>query len=217
MTQAHLLHDAPHALMPATAAADAGAALRGKWAVAPSFDVRAMTRLLDHDNHDMRQRFRSSFSKQPLFLIQNNVPLEKERELALQSWKPSHPSIRWRSRVGWVWAGLQLVCDNDFISVTDFRSNPKRVFAAHELVGQVDGSTATKMTVQAHSHPHPPHPSPQARGCSLPHPPPPPPPLSSTCSGAPSSSWARPDTTICSSRASTPSMTSAASPSPSSV
>jgi len=128
MTQAHLLHDAPHALMPATAAADAGAALRGKWAVAPSFDVRAMTRLLDHDNHDMRQRFRSSFSKQPLFLIQNNVPLEKERELALQR--------------------LQLVCDNDFISVTDFRSNPKRVFAAHELVGQVDGSTATKMTVQ---------------------------------------------------------------------
>jgi hypothetical protein len=32
--------------------------------------------------------------------------------------------------------------------VTDFRTNPKRIFAAHELTGLVDGSTATKMTVQ---------------------------------------------------------------------
>lgn len=45
-------------------------------------------------------------------------------------------------------AGLQLICDSDFLSVTDFSSNPKRIFAAHELTGLVDGSTATKMTVQ---------------------------------------------------------------------
>lgn len=44
--------------------------------------------------------------------------------------------------------GLQLVCDNGFLSVKDFRTNPKRIFAAHEMVGLVDGSTATKMTVQ---------------------------------------------------------------------
>jgi acyl-CoA oxidase len=45
-------------------------------------------------------------------------------------------------------AGLQLICNSDFLSVTDFSSNPKRIFAAHELTGLVDGSTATKMTVQ---------------------------------------------------------------------
>lgn len=32
--------------------------------------------------------------------------------------------------------------------MTDFRSNPKRVFAAHEVIAMADGSVATKMTVQ---------------------------------------------------------------------
>ena len=52
---------------------------------------------------------------------------------------------------GCVRAGLQLICNSDFLSVTDFSSNPKRIFAAHELTGLVDGSTATKMTVQVPS------------------------------------------------------------------
>jgi acyl-CoA oxidase len=131
MTEAHLrapLQQQRQELEGASAAAEgAGAALRTHWTFAPTFDVREMTRLLDHDNHDMRQRFRA-FAKHPLFLVQNNIPLDKEREVALQR--------------------LQLICDSDFLSVTDFSSNPKRIFAAHELTGLVDGSTATKMTVQ---------------------------------------------------------------------
>jgi hypothetical protein len=67
-----------------------GAALRTHWSFAPTFEVQEMTRLLDHDNHDMRQRFRS-FAKHPLFLFQNNIPLDKEREVALQRTPP--PSL----------------------------------------------------------------------------------------------------------------------------
>ena len=42
-----------------------------------------------------------------------NISLAEERELAL--------------------ARLQRICDNGFISVLDFRDNPLRIFAAHEL------------------------------------------------------------------------------------
>ncbi|KAL6056786.1 acyl-Coenzyme A oxidase [Balamuthia mandrillaris] len=104
-----------------------GAQLRAKWHQAPSFDVKEMTALLDHDNHETRARLRE-FLKDPLFVVKNNISLPEEREVALQR--------------------LQKICDNDFLSVRDFRSNPKRIFAAHELSGIVDGSVATKMTVQ---------------------------------------------------------------------
>lgn len=57
-----------------------------------------------------------------------NISLEEERELALQR--------------------LKDVCDNNFISVLDFVNNPMKIFAAHELVGIIDPSTCTKMTVQ---------------------------------------------------------------------
>jgi len=94
-----------------------------------NFDKDKMWKLLAHDNHEMRERL-ISLLKDPLFIQQKNIPLEKERELAL---------LR-----------LQRICGNggEFISVKDFLNNPRRIFAAHELVGYADGSTATKMTVQ---------------------------------------------------------------------
>lgn len=64
-------------------AASVGSALRAGWRHEASFDVGAMTRLLDHDNHDVRQRFRA-FARHPLFALRHNVPLALERELALQ-------------------------------------------------------------------------------------------------------------------------------------
>jgi acyl-CoA oxidase len=105
----------------------AGSHLRKLWAESPNFDIAEMTKLLDHDNHEMRQRFRR-FLHHPLFVIKHDMSLAEEREVALKR--------------------LKYICDNDFLSVTDFLSNPKRIFAAHELAGMVDGSTATKMTVQ---------------------------------------------------------------------
>jgi acyl-CoA oxidase len=43
---------------------------------------------------------------------------------------------------------LQRICDNDFISVLDFKNNPLRIFAAHELAAIIDPAMTTKMTVQ---------------------------------------------------------------------
>lgn len=91
------------------------------------FDVDKMVHLLDHDNHEMRNRLRE-FLKDPLYKPVYNVSLEEEREIALEQ--------------------LQKICDNDFISVRDFATNPWRIFAAHEFAGFANPSMATKMTVQ---------------------------------------------------------------------
>ena len=90
------------------------------------FDVEKMKYLLDHDNHKMRDEFRD-FLKKPLFMPRYDMTLEEEREIALKR--------------------LQAVCDAGFISVLDFKNNPLKVFAAHELA-VIDPSMGTKMTVQ---------------------------------------------------------------------
>lgn len=44
---------------------------------------------------------------------------------------------------------LQALCRAGFVSVLDFRANPMRIFAAHEVAALCgDGSLGTKMTVQ---------------------------------------------------------------------
>ena len=91
------------------------------------FDTGAMQHLLEHDNHETRAALRDLF-KDELFVPRYAVPLEEERELALKR--------------------LQAICDHNLISVLNFRDNPQRIFSVHETVGMIDGSTATKMTVQ---------------------------------------------------------------------
>lgn len=111
-------------------------AIRKAWAAAhpppPSLDVRRLQRLLDHDNHEMRAELRS-FLAADIFKPQHGLPLAEERELALARLKAICPPGARGGR---------------FISIMDFLSNPRRIFAAHELVGLADGSLATKMTVQ---------------------------------------------------------------------
>ena len=101
--------------------------LREEWGK-PSFEVVAMTRLLDHDNHEKRAKFREILSVDPLMTPKYNISLDEERELALKR--------------------LKKLCDKGFISVLDFKNNPLWIFAAHELVAVVDAAMATKMTVQ---------------------------------------------------------------------
>ena len=101
--------------------------LREEWDTA-SFDVPSMTRLLDHDNHEKREKFRKILSEDPLMTPKYNISVDEERALALKR--------------------LKKLCDQGFISVLDFRHNPRWIFAAHELAAVVDGSMATKMTVQ---------------------------------------------------------------------
>ena len=61
---------------------DSPAALRAAWPK-PTFDVAQVKHLLDHDNHEMRDKFRE-LMKQPLFQPRYNISLEDERELALK-------------------------------------------------------------------------------------------------------------------------------------
>ncbi len=74
----------------------------------------------------MRDKFRK-FMSDPLMTPRYNISVNEERELAL--------------------ARLQRICDAGFISVLDFRDNPLRIFAAHELSAIVDPAMTTKMTV----------------------------------------------------------------------
>jgi len=100
--------------------------LRSNWGLV-SFDVSKMADLIDHDNHDQKLQMRKLLS-QPQFTPRYNIALDAERELALSR--------------------LKEICENKLISVLDFRGDPRRIFTAHELTAVVDGSTATKMTVQ---------------------------------------------------------------------
>jgi len=103
------------------------AELRAVDAFKPTFPVDKLTKLLDHDNHEMRAEFRQ-FLSEPLFKPQYDIRLPEEREVALKR--------------------LKAVCDERFISVLDFSKNPLRIFAAHELAAMVDPAMTTKMTVQ---------------------------------------------------------------------
>ena len=100
--------------------------LRDAWGK-PGFDVNEMKYILDHDNHDMRDSCRE-FLSGDLMKPKYNISIDEERVLALQR--------------------LQAMCDNNYISVLDFRNNPLRIFAAHELSAVVDPAMTTKMTVQ---------------------------------------------------------------------
>lgn len=101
--------------------------LREEWG-RPSFNVPDMTRLLDHDNLEKRDKFRKILSEDPLMTPKYNISLDEERDLALKR--------------------LKKLCDQGFISVLDFKDNPLWIFAAHELAAVVDAAMATKMTVQ---------------------------------------------------------------------
>jgi len=93
----------------------------------PSFDVDKLTFLLDHDNHETREQYRQ-LAKDPLYVPRFDLSLKQERDLAFDQ--------------------LKKICDKKLISVLDFKNNPLRIFAAHEMAGVLEGSMATKMTVQ---------------------------------------------------------------------
>uniref|UniRef100_H2ZII1 Acyl-CoA oxidase/dehydrogenase middle domain-containing protein n=1 Tax=Ciona savignyi TaxID=51511 RepID=H2ZII1_CIOSA len=107
--------------------------LRDEWKASCSvgreltFDPAQMTELLDHDNHEMRKKFRE-FMSDPVMTPRYDIPLAEERDIALQR--------------------LKRICDAGFISVKDFWTNPLRIFAAHEISAVIDPAMATKMTVQ---------------------------------------------------------------------
>lgn len=46
------------------------------------------------------------------------------------------------------YARIKRVCDEKIVSIFDFETDPHNIFTAHEMLGGVDGSLATKFTVQ---------------------------------------------------------------------
>jgi len=102
------------------------AELREQWGTI-TLNVPALTKILDHDNLEMRDKFRI-FMSDPVMAPKYNISLSDEREVALRR--------------------LKAICDAGFISVLDFWNNPLRIFAAHEIASIVDPAMATKMTVQ---------------------------------------------------------------------
>jgi acyl-CoA oxidase len=42
---------------------------------------------------------------------------------------------------------LKKVADSGIVSVQNFFNDPTNIFTAHEMLGTIDGSTATKFTV----------------------------------------------------------------------
>jgi acyl-CoA oxidase len=87
----------------------------------------AVSKILDHHNHKTREGLRELF-KDPIFVPKYNITLDEERQLAYDR--------------------LKKICDSGLFSVKDFWNNPRNIFAAHEIAGQGDPSTTTKLTVQ---------------------------------------------------------------------
>jgi len=78
-------------------------ALREAWNPNPSFDSEKMNHFLDYENHDLHKRMRKFLSSEE-FIPRYDIPLVDDRELALKR--------------------LKLICDNKFISVHYFSTNP---------------------------------------------------------------------------------------------
>jgi acyl-CoA oxidase len=93
----------------------------------PNFDSEALNLLIEPDNRETRSQWRT-LVEDPLFKPVYNVSLEYSRELAF--------------------ARLKKISEAKVMSIFDFEKNPKRIFAGHEMCGFIDGSLATKMTVQ---------------------------------------------------------------------
>lgn len=87
----------------------------------------ALQQFLHYQNPDTRARILAK-ARDPIFIPRYSIPLARERELAL---------LR-----------LQAVCSLNAFSIADFQTNPSNIFTAQETLGYLDGSLATKFTVQ---------------------------------------------------------------------
>jgi acyl-CoA oxidase len=93
-----------------------------------SFPPEVLRDFLWHDNLETRKKMLELVTSNDLFLPKWNVPLAEQREIAFKR--------------------LQTISKAKLFSVKDFLTNPRNIFTAHEMAGGVEGSMATKMTVQ---------------------------------------------------------------------
>lgn len=87
----------------------------------------ALKTYLENDNHELREQLKEIL-KDPIFTPRYQMSLAEERDLAFKR--------------------LRLLCSSGLVNVFDFLSDPRRIFAAHEIAALSEGSMTTKMTVQ---------------------------------------------------------------------
>eukprot|EP01130_Rhizamoeba_saxonica_P013599 TRINITY_DN581_c0_g1_i1.p1 TRINITY_DN581_c0_g1~~TRINITY_DN581_c0_g1_i1.p1 ORF type:complete len:642 (+),score=115.41 TRINITY_DN581_c0_g1_i1:44-1927(+) len=92
-----------------------------------SLNLTKITLLL-HPRQSEKQQFYDFVKDDPLFEPQFDLSIYEQRKLALKR--------------------LVKICKAGFISVKDFKTDPHRIFLAHELGSLMDFSMATLMTVQ---------------------------------------------------------------------
>ncbi|KAI3425022.1 hypothetical protein D9Q98_008403 [Chlorella vulgaris] len=86
-----------------------------------------LQRVFDHDSYQERAHMKD-LMRAELFTPRYAISVAEERELALQR--------------------LRVLCHSGAFCIEDFRSDPMKIFAAHECAAFADVSMATKMTVQ---------------------------------------------------------------------
>lgn len=95
--------------------------------MALSFNPHELHFAWEPDNKATRDALKA-LADEPLFARVGSLSIPEERELTLKR--------------------LQRVGQLGVVSPADFETNPSNIFAAHEILGMIDGSLATKFTVQ---------------------------------------------------------------------
>ena len=88
---------------------------------------KAIQTILFNDDPAKVAKWHNLF-KDPIFFPKQNISLDEQRDLAYKR--------------------LKKVSEAKLFSIFDFEKDPKNLFTAHEMLGYVDGSLATKFTVQ---------------------------------------------------------------------
>lgn len=88
--------------------------------------MQDIANLLFHDKVEKRSKWMKLF-EDPVWNPIYEAPLSVHRDLAYKQ--------------------LKLVAKSGIVSVLNFINDPTNIFTAHEMIGMVSGSTATKFTV----------------------------------------------------------------------
>ena len=88
-------------------------------------DKTLFQRFIEHDNHETRERLKI-MGKDPIFIPKYNIPLSEIREHTLQK--------------------LRKVAETKEFSISDFESNPLKLYAMHEVLAYIDFSLSIKFT-----------------------------------------------------------------------
>lgn len=90
--------------------------------------LKKLKYLLENDNHEYREKLKLLFSD-PLYTPRFDISIEDQKELAYKR--------------------LQKLCQAGLLDIQDFETDPRRIFALHDICAYIDGSFVTKLTVQA--------------------------------------------------------------------